>query len=318
MNIKITSGKVIISDPWYINTAEMGAVLSVSNGVYEINVTTVKVAGLGAGVYNKELVGLAKGRSGSGLKWERAGSIDVESGAAGFFDSNVSSGMSEDEFEEWYDDAIPDMKGLTSLFGGRGCASATSIGDGGYNVFVAKEGNRIVGFKIVFLSDIDIKYYNTPTLWSRDGLLVYHTSNLSAPLYAVPKDKMRSLSLIGIEKNGVFGVIDFDANELKGDGDKINTELAKFIVPKSGVIAKLFRLSEDRHDVSVPSGSFIFTDKKGVEYVYGNIDRLLDRGSRLDGTSLSYIKFDAPAGTYSMAIDYDEGRIVAIRVSKTN
>lgn len=260
-NIKIATGKVIISDPWYINASNMGASLNVPNGTYAVVVTTTKVAGLGAGLYNKELVGVAKGKSTSGLKWEKAGSIDVDSGAAGFFDSNVSEGMTEEEFEEWYDGAIPDMRGLTSLFDGRGCASATAIGDGGYNVFIAREGNKVVGFKIVFLSDIDIKYYNTPTLWSRDGLLVYHSSNLNTPLYAVPKDRMQSLSLVGAEKNGIFGIIDFVTNEYKSDSDKFKTELAKFATHKSGVIAKIFKLSEDRHDVSLPSGSFIFTDK---------------------------------------------------------
>lgn len=316
MNLKITSGKVIVSDPCYINDGNMGEVMSVPNGVYDVKLITMKVEGLGSGSYNKELVALAKGKSAGGVNWTRAGSIAVDSGTAGFFDSNVCDGMTEDDIEYWYDDEIIDLDGLTSLFNGNGCASETAMGDGGYDVFIAEDGGKIVGFKVVFLSELDIKYYNTPTLWSREGLLVYHSSNLNAPIYAVPKNKMQSLALVGIKKDDMFGVIDFDVNERKADGTKIKTELAKFSTPKDGRLAKLFRLSEDKNDISLPSGSFIFTDKEKLTKAGNDMNKLISVGDS-KSTILGYIKFEAPTGTYSMAVDYDGGYVAAIRISRT-
>lgn len=326
MNIKITSGKVLVCDPCYLSEgSRFGSMIAIPNGIYDVSVNKVKVAGLGGETYNKELVLLAKGKSDKTLKWGKSNFMAVDSGTAGFFDSSVRK-MSESDLDEWYDDEIVDMVGLTSFFNGSGAASETAMGDGSYDIFTAKEGNVVVGVKIVFLSDIDIKYYNTPTMWSREGLAVYHTSNPSSPLYEVPKSYATSCAFIGMESKGVFGVLDFDVSEGMVGKKDIRTDIVQFKIPKEGKLAKVFKLSYDKDEVSLPSGHFILVDKKTLaEECGGDINKLLSKPS-VKNTSIKYIKFSAPAGVYGMAIDrrkdskassFDLAKVVAIRISKT-
>lgn len=315
MKLKITSGEVLVGDPCYLGRYELSSI-EIPDGEYNVNTVMLKLDALGDGEYVKELVLLAKGVKSNSMKWNKEFSISVDSGLAGFFDSDTEQ-LGDIYLDKWYDTHICDMKGYASETLNSGAVvSVAGIGDGSYNVFVAEQNGVIVGVKIVYFSELDIKYYNTPTLWSREGLLVYHSSNLNAPIYAVPKNKMQSLALVGIKKDDMFGVIDFDVNERKADGTKIKTELAKFSTPKDGRLAKLFRLSEDKNDISLPSGSFIFTDKEKLTKAGNDMNKLISVGDS-KSTILGYIKFEAPTGTYSMAVDYDGGYVAAIRISRT-
>jgi len=111
---------------------------------------------------------------------ELAGEIGVDSGQAGVFDSQyyksnkVAQGIEltsedspivdedSDEYEDggaWYnlccDKTLGDECGGVIPFG---ALSSSGYGDGGYNVWVAKENDEIVGIKIIFVEEPENGY----------------------------------------------------------------------------------------------------------------------------------------------------------------
>lgn len=326
MEIKITSGKVIAVDPCFAKDyKKMGEVINVSNGDYALSSGKTKLMlGISEETYTKDVTMIKKGVSQAGLKWESSGGGGgaVDSGMAGFFDAGIVNSISDTEYEEWYYDYLIDIDKLTTFFEGRVAASPTAFGDGGFDVHIAKKGSEVVGVRIVFITERDIEFYNTPTLGAGRSTVIYHTSNLSAPLYEVPYNVSASRQFVSMTNGEVFGVIDFD-EQYDADPSAIDTILAKFKTPKDGRLAKIFRLSESKEDVKLSAGSFIITDKTILKQFNGDINRLLSVKPRVP-TNLNYIKFDAPAGVYSIALDCKRsegsmvsgpGYVVAIRIS---
>lgn len=70
--------------------------------------------------------------------YEKIGLVHVDSGQAGFFDSEI-----EDLLSEQYYDEICDITGTTNQGGsiGRGAFSSTGYGDGSYDVSVRRDAN---------------------------------------------------------------------------------------------------------------------------------------------------------------------------------
>jgi len=99
--------------------------------------------------------------------------IGVDSGQAGFFDDSiyphVPEGVDEHEYPEFdyhnengfYKKACKltcDENDLDRIqygigFGGKGFVSRSGFGDGGYSLYLYREGGEIVGAKIVFIDD---------------------------------------------------------------------------------------------------------------------------------------------------------------------
>ncbi len=324
MDIKITSGKVVVVDPCFAKDyRSMGTVISLSNGDYTLTTSKVKLKlGIGEESYLKDVTMVKKGVSATGLEWHDAGGFEVDSGLGGFFDESIIGSMSEDEYEGWYYDELIAVENLDTFHGNRVAVSPTAFGDGAYDVQVAKKGSDVVGVRMVFVTEHDIEFYNTPTLGAGRSTVIYHTSNLAAPLYEVPYHMSRRRQFVSLTKGKVFGVIDFE-ERYETDTNDINTVLAKFKTPKDGKLAKIFRLSESKEDVRLVAGSFSITDKTILSQLNGDVNRLLSIKPRVP-TNLNYIKFDAPEGTYSIALDCrrdrdsrtsSPGYVVAIRIS---
>ena len=324
MDIKITSGKVVAVDPCFAKDYKsMGEVINLSNGDYTLSTSKVKLKlGISEESYIKDVTMLKKGVSATGLEWHDTGWFEVDSGLGGFFDESIIGSMSDDEYEGWYYDELIAVENLDTFHDSRVAVSPTAFGDGAYEVQVAKKGSSVVGVRMVFVTDHDIEFYNTPTLGAGKTTVIYHTSNLTVPLYEVPYELSRRRQFVSLAKGKVFGVIDFE-ERYETDTNGVNTVLAKFKTPKDGRLAKIFRLSNTKEDVKLGAGSFIITDKTIVKQLNGDINRLLSIKPRVP-TNLNYIKFDAPEGTYSIALDCRRdkdskvsgpGYVVAIRIS---
>ena len=317
--LKITSGKVVVTDPCYLGES-IDSEISVANGMYDVYQTKIKIQGLDNGEYVKELVMVKSGENGKALKWmDRGKGINVDSGTAGFFDYDTamvffSDRNIEDEIAYWYDDNIVDLDGIESFFDGSAVVSPTAMGDGHYSIEIAKNGKITVGIKLVFVTDKDIIYYNTPTLFLSDDVLVFHSSNLTTPLITFPKAKVKRDSFVKTTAKGVIGVSIFDKEEIVNPA----SVLATFKIPKEGKLASLFRLSEDKHDISLEKGFIVITTKTLIEKSKAaNLGELLQTNGD-DKYWLDYIKLDIEKGIYSVATDICNGKIVSIKIGRTD
>ena len=313
--LKITSGKVVVTDPCYLGES-IDSEISVANGMYDVYQTKIKIQGLDNGEYVKELVMVKSGENGKALKWmDRGKGINVDSGTAGFFDYDTamvffSDRNIEDEIAYWYDDNIVDLDGIESFFDGSAVVSPTAMGDGHYSIEIAKNGKITVGIKLVFVTDKDIIYYNTPTLFLSDDVMLFHSSDLNTPLLTFPKAKVRRDSYVKTAAKGVVGVSVFDKEEIINP----TSVLATFKVPKEGRLASIFRLSEDKHDVSLEKGFILITTKEQLTKAKAKSvgDLIQTHGGCTHW--LYFIKIDIEKGVYSVATDECNGKIVSIKI----
>ena len=322
--MKVTSGKVIVVDPGHVNEHKrLGKVIVVSNGDYSSEITKVrlKIGFSNEAEYLRDLSLVKAGINPSSLKWEKIGGYVVDSGMAGLFDASIFTTNSPEELDGWYYDEAIDVSKPTSFFNGGAMVTPTAFDDEGFDVYTAKKGTDVVGIKIEFISERDIAFINTPTLSAGKSTVIYHTSNLEIPLYEVPKANSTDVQFVEMQKDGMFGAIDF-AKQYDGiDKMDVITKLAKFKVPKDGKIAKIFRLSKRMTDVQLEAGSFIITDKSILKQFNGDLNRLMHFTPKAHNV-LNFIKFDAPAGVYSIALDSVKkpgeasafARVAAIRI----
>ena len=82
MDIKITSGKVVVVDPCFAKDYKsMGAVVSLSNGDYTLTTSKVRLKlGISEESYLKDVTMMKKGVSATGLEWHGADGFEVDSG----------------------------------------------------------------------------------------------------------------------------------------------------------------------------------------------------------------------------------------------
>lgn len=312
MNIKITSGKVLVGDPCYLGRYEYRSV-EIPNGEYKVEAAMLKLDALGGGEYVRELVLLAKGVKANSVKWVEEFGVSVDSGLAGFFDSQTEK-LGDMYLDKWYDNYIFDMEDYASeTLNNRAVVSSAGIGDGSYSVLVAKQNGKVVGIKIVYLTEKDIMYYNTPTLDTGKPLLLFHTSNMKTPIYSVPQNRHSFEAFIKAESNGTFGVVSLDAD----DTSEVTSEIIQFKQPEEGSLSKLFRLSKTGKDISVGDGAFVFTTSKYLDACEGNLDKLLASPQMTNNKSMKYIKIPAKSGVYGAVVDLFKGKVVAIRIGRT-
>lgn len=313
MKLKITSGEVLVGDPCYLGRYELSSI-EMPNGEYNVNTVMLKLDALGGGEYVKELVLLAKGVKSNSMKWTKEFGISVDSGLAGFFDSDTEQ-LGDIYLDKWYDTHVCDMKGYASETLNSGAVvSLAGIGDGSYNVFVAEQNGVIVGVKIAYFSEKDVLYYNTPSLDTGRPLMLFHTTDMKNPIYVVPRTKHRFEAFIKSELKGTFGVVVLDADATTD----IDTEIVQFKQPKDGAVAKLFKLSKTGKDIKLDDGDFVFTTSEYLGKCGGDLSKLLASPATTNNKALKYIRIPAKGGVYGMVVDLDKGKVVAIRVGKTN
>jgi len=122
--------------------------------------TTIRDTSLGWGFRNHDLIVGLSGYNPHSLVFssEEEGIIDVDSGQAGFYNSESAVDDGGDDHPSSYSE-ICDTTLETQYQAGMvsfGVTSSSGFGDGGYPVYVARDAeNKIIGLKVVFISDED-------------------------------------------------------------------------------------------------------------------------------------------------------------------
>ena len=164
--------KVVISDPCYtIPTWCQSVLRNVMPGKYHVGILKSDQGDWGR--RNSALMAIHEGHIHSGLKWKRENvTIGVDSGQAGIFDYDSYRndkwkikvpksdfqlfGGEINEGDVWYTNIC--KLTLRNMGWGKyshGVACRSGLGDGGYHLYVAKEGRKVVGIMIDFLIDSD-------------------------------------------------------------------------------------------------------------------------------------------------------------------
>lgn len=157
---EVTSGKLVVSDPCYSRgTWCMGILEGVRKGTWTARIFISDEKEWGKRVAELEVLHSGvKDPPALGL-WENTGiDVGVDSGQAGFWDdSKFGNGEgAHDDPESFYGKACN-----KTLHGGQagvmdgGVVSSSGYGDGGYDCYVLKDGDDIVGAKIIFITEDD-------------------------------------------------------------------------------------------------------------------------------------------------------------------
>lgn len=151
--------KVLVSDPSYEKgTWCTGIVENVKEGNYITEVVYCKDPH--PFFYNRvvELKAILEGVDKESLNWEiTEADIGVDSGQCGIYDyeavKDIIGTGEPDEKDTFYGqacqctDAIEQYKELN----GYGVVSRSGIGDGNYDLYIAKQGDQVVGIKVVYI-----------------------------------------------------------------------------------------------------------------------------------------------------------------------
>lgn len=151
--------KVLVSDPCYENDIRCTEVVeNVKEGNYTTNVAYWKDSDP---VFNNrvaELEVILDGVDKDTLNWEiTEADISVDSGKCGIYDyKSVKDIVGTGECNEkdtFYGQACQctDAKEQYSELNSYGVVSRSGIGDGSYDLYIAKQDNQVVGIKIVYL-----------------------------------------------------------------------------------------------------------------------------------------------------------------------
>jgi len=165
-DFQIESGKVFVSDPCYdLDTWCAKVVENVKNGTWLAKVETMQTWGerVSKLVCYHQSIGYPER-----LLFEKVeADIGVDSGQAGIFDLNHFKKDSDVDGlpreskeiirkeEPWYsyccDRTLSKMAGVIPF----GVVSSSGLGDGSYNLEVAKRGDEVVGMQVTFLEEED-------------------------------------------------------------------------------------------------------------------------------------------------------------------
>lgn len=167
------SGKLTVTDPCYSPDVWCTAkVINCRKGTWDAYVYLREIDNWGQRVC--EIVAAHKS-DGIIDKWERVNvEIGVDSGQAGIFDTEEYNRIKRlkqyhisvhhfvdycDRDDEGLYDSVCQIT-LGSEKAGCvkfGCVSSSGFGDGGYELFVAKENKKVIGVKIVFITETEIE-----------------------------------------------------------------------------------------------------------------------------------------------------------------
>lgn len=169
--------EVMVSDPCYtVGTWCQKRVDNVWPGDYRVFCLKHDTGDWGVRV--SMLMAIHKDHLNGYLKWKREGDIGVDSGQAGIFDmstyrvnpDNVNKGDGDISFfgvqntpeEQWYINICSHTLG-ESRWGTykNGVVSSSGLGDGAYDLFLARYQTKVIGFAIDFNveNDTDINWY---------------------------------------------------------------------------------------------------------------------------------------------------------------
>lgn len=210
-------------------------------------------------------------------------------GLVGAFDGSVK--MNEDECGEWYDEEVMDMyESVETFLNGKGVVSITEFGDGAYNIAVAKEGGTVIAVKIEYVTDADIEYYNTPSMFVDPALLIFHSSNTKKYVARIDMDYDAFVKLNGASGDILGGIVTYDSTKIAPNTGDITTAPVKL---NASVVASLFKMPMNRQSVTLEeSGKFIMISAKDYDKKGRNLEAVLKSGTPYN---LSNIQFDAPA-----------------------
>jgi len=158
---EVTSGKLVVSDPCYSRwTWCMGTLENVKNGTWTARILVSDEGELGKRVAELEVLhSTVKDPPALGF-WENTGiEVGVDSGQAGFWDDAKFGGGGEGKYDDptsFYGQACHKTlhEGHAGIMDG-GVVSSSGFGDGGYACYILKDGDDIVGAKIVFITEGD-------------------------------------------------------------------------------------------------------------------------------------------------------------------
>ena len=151
--------KVLVSDPSYENgTWCTGIVENVKEGNYITNVVYCEDSH--PFFYNRvaELDTILEGVNKDFLNWEiTEADIGVDSGQCGIYDYEsvkdiIGTGES-DEKDTFYGQACQctDVDEQYKELNGYGVVSRSGLGDGNYDLYIAKQDDQVVGIKVVYI-----------------------------------------------------------------------------------------------------------------------------------------------------------------------
>ena len=319
MNVlKITSGAMKIVDPCMLGGDKWETAIKVPNGAYAATINYVNIKAFGDdNKTGKEIVFCTKPHMAKlkAAKWESVGSVPVDSGLTGVFDGSLHiSGLARDE---WYEDEVVGMYAdVKTFFDGKGVISKTAFGDGPYDILVAKSGNVVIAVKIVFVSDEDIEYYNTPTLSVDGDVLIFHSSE---PMYPLARIKGNGLydSFVRLPESDtdiIGGIVRYEEYKERPALGSVVTEQVKL---NTNDFAKLF----DLMSISLLGGNtaklrvdgeFIITSSKQLGRG-GTLEHLKKSNGEYNFKSTS---FKASKGKYAVVAEKIKGRIVGVSIRK--
>lgn len=150
---KITSGKMIVTDPCYEPGTWCAHEITVKNGDWETEIIMSDEGDWGSRV--AEIRANHKDHKVSLDEYRKIdATIGVDSGQAGFFDAADYNKAHKEGFEAWYlaicDDTMTKTQTAVRSFG---VASSSGYGDGSYSLYVVKKGDIVVATRVVFIDE---------------------------------------------------------------------------------------------------------------------------------------------------------------------
>ena len=153
--------KVLVSDPSYEKgTWCTGVVENVKEGNYITNVVYCKDSDPFLRNRVAELKAILDGVDRNTLKWKvTKADIGVDSGQCGIYDyESVKDIIGAGEYngkDTFYGQACQctDAKEKYGELNGYGVVSCSGVGDGSYDLYIAKQDNQVVGIKVVYMSE---------------------------------------------------------------------------------------------------------------------------------------------------------------------
>ena len=319
MNVlKITSGTMKLHDPGAFIDGKADVTVSVPNGDYIVNPTYINIESFGKDSKSrKDVIICAKPNLGKlkTAKWEEVGYISVDSGLTAAFDGSVK--MDERTMGYWYHREVAsemDSSDETTL-NGKCVVSSTEFGDGTYSVYTATERGKVFAVKVEYISDEDVKYYNTPTLAVDGEILVFHSSETMYPLARIKPSSYNSFVRLPESDSDIIGGIVRYAEYNKRP--PVGTVVTDQVKLSTNDFAKLFDLMSisflGGSSVKLKTdGEFIFTSSKHLARS-GNLANAKKRDTKYDFNTAA---FKASKGTYAIVAEKVKGEIVGVSIRK--
>ena len=320
MNIlKITSGKMKLHDPGAFIDGEADVTVTLPNGDYIVTPTYVNIKAFGKDNKSRKDVVICAKMNMSKLKnakWTAVGSISVDSGLTAAFDGSVN--MDERTMGYWYHREVAsemDASDETTL-NGKCVVSSTEFGDGSYDVYTASDSGKVFAVKVEYISDHDIKYYNTPTLSVDGDILIFHSSETMYPLARIKSSGLYDsfVKLPESDTDIIGGIVRYTEYDKRPPLGAIVTEPVKL---NTNDFARLF----DLMSISFLGGSTVKLNTDGKFIITSS--KHLSRSGTLKGIrdddgeyNFKTTSFKADKGKYAVVSEKIKGRVVGVSIRK--